>query len=129
MAAGEQLRYPQASIAMGNGDLVDVTNFNVDFSNGAKQIHTLRQKAAGHSLGVEECTITFDSVISENGPERNYWKDCKRGIVRQVRAKAPGGRTNLTCNGVYSKVTFDGPLDDATKVSCTFIGKLEEPET
>lgn len=129
MAAGEQLRYPQAYLAMGNGDLVQVQNFNVDFGNGGKQVHTLRRPGAGVSTGLRECTVTFDSVIDEDGPERNHWRDCENGTIKQIRAKVPGGRTTLVVNGIYNKVTLDGPLDDATKVSCTFVGKLDVPET
>jgi|SRR5690349_2060112 hypothetical protein len=128
--AGEELRkYPQAFLAQGNGDLVQVQNFNVDLTNNGKQVHTLRRKGAGVVLGTEECTITFDAVIDEDGSERNYWRDCKRGVIRQLRAKVPGGRTTLTCNGIYTKVTLEGPLDAETKVSCTFVGQLEEPQT
>ena len=127
MANGEMLRFPQASIAMGNGDLVEVTDFNVDFSNGAKVVHLLRRSGAGVVIGVRECTVTFNAPIDEDGPKRNYWKDCEEGTIRQIRAKVPGGTTVLVVNGVYSKVTLDGPLDDATKVSCTFIGRLEKP--
>jgi hypothetical protein len=125
----EQLIYPQAYLAMGNGDLVDVTNFKMTLTNGAKQVHTLRKKGAGIQFGVEESTVTFDSVISENGPERNYWRLAKKGLINQIRAKLPGGVSVLTVNGAFSTVDFDGPLDAATKVSCTFVGRMEEPET
>jgi hypothetical protein len=126
--SNEQLRFPQAYLAMGNGDLIQVTDFNVSFGNGGKQVHTLRVKDAGHTLGNPECSATFNSVISENGPERNYWRDVKRGTVRQLRAKIPGGRTTLTITGIFTAANTDGPLDDATKIACTFIGALDEPE-
>lgn len=129
MAGEDQPLYPQTYIAMGNGDLIDVTDLNVDFGNGAKNVHTLRRQCAGQTLGNREATVTFNSAISEDGPERNYWKDCQRGIVRQIRVKVPGGETVLVCTGRFSKVTLDGPLDAETKVSCTFIGRLEEPTT
>jgi hypothetical protein len=127
--ADEQLVYPQAFIAQGNGDLLQVTNFTLSFTNGAKLKHTLRRKGAGHTLGNPETTVTYDAEIDEDGPERNYWRDAQRGTIRQLRAKIPGGRTTLTVNGVYSQVDLDGPLDDATKVKCTFIGKLEDVTT
>lgn len=128
MATPQVLLYPQAQLAMGNGDLVDVTNCAVTLNNGAKQVHLMRLKGAGITLGSGESSVTFDSAISENGPERNYWKDCQRGTIRQIRMKVPGGRTTLTVNGAFSQVDTDGPLDDAVKVSCTFIGKMETPE-
>jgi hypothetical protein len=123
----EQLIYPQAFLAQGNGDLMQVTNFTVTLGNGAKQQHTLRRKGAGISLGIQESTATFDFSIDEDGPERNYWKDVMKGTIRQIRAKAPG-RTVLTLNGAYQSINLDGPLDDATKGSATFIGHMEEVE-
>lgn len=120
--------YPKAFLAMGNGDLVQVTNFTVSYGNGGKQKHTLRRPANGVVKGNPECSVTFDSEIDEDGPERNYWKMCDAGEIKQIRAKLPGGRTVLTVEGMFTQVNTDGPLDDATKVSCTFIGKMDRPE-
>lgn len=125
MAQTEQLLYPQAFIAQGNGDLVQVTDFTASLTNNAKQKHTLRRKGAGITLGTEESTVTFNSIIDEDGPERDYWRDAQRGNIKQLRVKIPGGKV-LTYNGTYKDVNLDGPLDDATKVSVTFIGKLED---
>lgn len=127
--AGEQLKFPQAYLAMGNGDLLLVTNFTVTLGNGGKQAHTIRVKGAGIIPGNQESTVTFDSIIPETGPERNYWRDVIEGNIRQLRAKVPGGRTTLTVNGSFTQCDLDGPLDDATKTSCTFIGHMEKPET
>lgn len=123
--AAEQLRYPQAFIAMGNGDLVQVQNFTVTLTNGGKQVDTLRRKGAGFTLGLEASTVTFTAVIDEDGIERNYWRDVKKGTVRQLRAKIPGG-TVLTLNGIFTQCDLDAPIDDATKVNCTFIGHMED---
>lgn len=123
--ADEQLKFPQAFIAMGNGDLVQVQNFTVTLATGAKQVHTLRRRGAGITQGVEESTVTFTAAIDEDGAERNYWRDAKKGIIRQLRAKIPGGSV-LTLNGAFSQVDLDAPLDDATKVNCTFVGRMED---
>jgi hypothetical protein len=127
--AETQRIYPQGAIAQGNGDLIQVTNCKFSYSNGAKQKHTLRRRGAGIVFGNDECTVTFDSEITEDGPERNYWKDAMERRIRQIRFKVPGGVTVLTVDGAYSQVETDQPLDDATKVSCTFIGKMQKPET
>lgn len=129
MATSEQLVYPQCSIAMDNGDLVQVTNFTVSLTNGAKQVHLLRKKGAGIVFGNEECSVKFDFAIDEDGPEKNYWRAVKRKEIKQIRAKAPGGVTTLTVNGAFQSVDLDSPLDDFTKGSCNFIGRMEEPET
>lgn len=125
MASGEQLKYPQANIAMGNGDLVQVQNLAVTLTSGAKQVHTLRRKGAGITQGTQESSVTFTSVIDEDGVERNYWRDVMKGTIRQLRIKVPGGAV-LTLNGAFSQCDLDGPLDDATKVNCTFVGHMED---
>jgi len=124
----EQMKYPQAFLAMGNGDLVQVTNFTVALTNNGKQVHTLRRKGAGVVMGTQESTVTFDFAIDETGPERNYWRDVMKGTIRQLRAKIPGGRTVLTLNGIFTGCDLDAPLDDATKGSATFIGHMEAVE-
>ena len=126
--AQEQLIYPQAFIAQGNGDLLQVTNFSITLTNNGKQVHTLRRKGAGVTMGTQESTVTFDFAIDEGGPERNYWRDVMRGIIRQLRGKVPGGKTVLTINGMYTGCDLDAPLDDATKGSATFIGHMEDVE-
>ena len=127
MGTSEQLLYPQSFLAMGNGDLVQVTDFRATLTDNSKQIHTLRQKAAGITQGVEESTVTFNASIDEDGSERDYWRLVQRKIVKQLRVKAPGGKT-LVYNGKFTTVDLDGPLDDATKIACTFIGKLEDQQ-
>ena len=120
--AEEQLRYPQPWLAMDNGDLIDVTDFNVSTNYGTKQKHTIRQRGAGLSFGVEESTISFNSIISENGFERDYWKDAEQKKIKQIRVKWPGGAIH-TYNGGYQSVAGNGPLDDATTVACVFVGR------
>ena len=100
MADNEQLIYPKAFIAQGNGDLVQVVNFSITLTNNAKQVHTLRKKGAGITLGTQESTVSFEFVIDEDGPERNYWADVMAGTIRQLRAKGP--RISWTLNGATS---------------------------
>lgn len=120
----EPLLYPQAYLAQGNGDLVEVTDFSVNLTNGAKQHHTMRKPGAGIVFTPDECTVSFNSALSEDGAERNYWSDAQKKKIKQLRAKLPGG-TTLTINGSYKDVNLDAPIDAATKVACTFVGVLE----
>lgn len=123
--ADDQLFYPQAFLAQGNGDLMQVTNFRIAFTNNSKQVHTIRKKGAGFTMGNPECTVTFDAALDENGLERDYYKAARKGEIKELRAKLPGGVTKVV-SGIYQAVDCDGPLDDAVKVSCTFIGRLED---
>lgn len=118
-------KYPRGSIAMGNGDLMQVINAKVSVKNGAKLKHTLRKKGAGATLGNEETTVTFDFEIPETGPEKDYIDLVQQGTVKQIRLKVPG--KTYTVNGVFSSCDTELPLDDAIKGSVEFIGKMDKP--
>jgi hypothetical protein len=122
--SAEQLIYPRGRIALANGDLVDCTNVKIDHTNNSKQVHTILKKGAGITQGNEETTVTFDLVISENGPERDWISYLKKGLIKQLRLKLPG--LTLTVNGVVKQSAIDMPLDDAIKQSVTFIGHTSD---
>lgn len=122
--ADEQPIYPRGRIALGSGDLIEVTNVKVTHTNNAKQVHTMARKGAGITFGVEETSITFDIVISENGPERAWARLVKRGTISQVRIKVPG--ETMTVNGAFQSRDFELPLDDAIKLTMTFIGAMAD---
>jgi len=121
----DQLVFPQSYLAMGNGDLVQVTDFKVSLNNKGKQVHTQRRPGAGVVKGKPECSVTFNSSIDEGGSERDYWALVQKGTVKQIRAKTPGGKT-FVVNGMYTMCDLNGPLEDATTISCTFIGRMED---
>ena len=121
--ATEQKLYPRGRIAMDSGDLIDVTNVKFGTTNNAKQVHTIRQKGAGVTMGTEESTVSFDIVVSEDGLERDYVQLVKKGTIKQLRLKIPGA--TLTYNGVYRKFDGELPLDDTIKLSLEFIGHLD----
>jgi predicted secreted protein len=127
MAAEPQKKYPRGFIAMGNGDLIQVTNIKVDHKNNAKQVHTIRKKGAGIVMGVEETSVSFDAVVDENGSERDYLKMLKMGEIKQLRIKVPG--ETISVNGVVSDLSKELPLDSEIKFSITFIGHAESPTT
>lgn len=116
--------YPRGRIALDEGDLVDVTNVKIDHTNNAKQVHTIRKKGAGVTMGTEETTITYDAVVSEDGPERDYFTFVKKGTIKQLRIKVPA--ETLTVNGVYKDRSYELPIDDSIKLSLTFIGHMED---
>lgn len=121
----EFLNYPKARIALGAGDLVQVTNFTLDTKNGAKLKHTLRKKGAGATTGVEEGSLKFDMDVDEGGIERDYFGMLQSGAKQKVRCALPGGQTRLFVGRVASE-TIDQPLDDACKVSIEMIGRVEK---
>lgn len=112
--------YPRGRIALGNGDLIDVTNIKYTHTNNAKQVHTIRQKGSGIVLGNEESTISYDCVVSEDGAERDYFQLVKTGRIVQLRVKVPG--ETITVQGTYKTRDFELPLDDSIKLSMEFVG-------
>lgn len=126
MAGEEQLIYPRGQIALDSGDLIDVTNIKLDHTNNAKQVHTIRRKGAGITLGVEETNISFDAVISEDGPERDYFTFVKTGRIKQLRIKVPA--ITFTVNGAFKDQGYELPLDDSIKLSMAFIGHMEDTQ-
>lgn len=114
--------YPRGAIAFGSSDLVEVTNVKVTTTNNAKQLHTLRQKGAGTTLGVEETTVTYDAIIGEFGEEADYVGLVKAHTIKEIRIKIPG-RT-ITVQGQFKMTDYELPLDDAIKQSIEFIGHL-----
>lgn len=115
--------FPRGRIALGGGDLIDVTNIKVTTTNNAKQVHTINQKGAGITLGTEETTVSYDSVVSQDGVERDYYQLVKTGKIVQLRLKVPG--ETITVTGAYKSRDFELPLDDSIKLSMEFIGALE----
>jgi hypothetical protein len=124
MSGQPQKLFPKGFIAMDSGDLMDVTNVKTSDTNNAKQVHTLRQKGAGISLGVRETTVSFDAVVSETGPERDYIRMLNTGQIKQVRIKVPG--ETITVNGVVSSLDRELPLDAEIKYSITIVGAADE---
>ena len=123
MAQDEMKQFPKGAIAMDNGDLVQVLTWSLDFKNGLKLKHTLRSEApVGVVAGLQEATLTFEAEIPAEGEERNYFELCRSKKIKQVRLKVPG-RTYV-CDGAFSSVKIDSPIDDAVKVSCEFMGRV-----
>jgi len=117
-------KYPRGRIALGNGDLIDVTGVRVNTTNNAKQVHTLARPGNGIVLGNEETTVSYDAVVSEDGQERDYFQLVKSGKIVQLRIKVPG--ETISVKGAYRSRNFDLPLDDSIKLSLEFVGHLSD---
>ncbi len=114
--------YERGRIAVGSGDLIDVTNIKVSTTNNAKQVHTILQKGAGITLGVEETNVSFDSVIAQDGQERDYFALVKTGKISTLRIKLP--KETITVEGAYKTRDFELPIDDSIKLMMEFVGHL-----
>lgn len=112
--------FPRGRIALGSGDLIDVTNIKYTHTNNAKQVHTIRSRGDGIVLGNEESTVSYDCVVSGDGVERDYFQLVKGGRIVQLRLKLPG--ETITVEGSYKSRDFEMPLDDTIKLSLEFVG-------
>jgi hypothetical protein len=112
--------YPKGRIAYGSGDLIQVTNVKYSHTNNVKQVHTIVEKGSGITTGVEETTVSFDSVVSAAGAERNYFALVKSGVITDLRLKVPFETINV--EGAFKSRDFELPLDDSIKLSLQFIG-------
>lgn len=123
MAQDAMKLFPKGAIAMGNGDLVQVLTWSLDFKNGLKLKHTLRSEApVGVVKGNQEATLTFEAEIPAEGSERDYFELVRTGAITQLRLKVPG-RTYVM-DGAASSVKFDAPIDDAVKISVEALGRV-----
>lgn len=116
--------YIRGQIALDSGDLLDVVNVKVDHTNGGKLVHTIRKTPSGVTLGTKEATVSYDTVVGQNGAERDYATMVKKGTVKRLRIKVPG--ETITITGIYTTRSFDLPLDDAIKLSLSFIGIMTD---
>jgi len=122
MAETEPLVYDHAYIAQGNGDLAQVTDFRLNYTNKGKLVQTQRGRR-GVVKGKPEVNVSFNGSIDEDGIERDYAKLVQQGTIKQLRAHAPGGDSYVV-DGMYTTFELNGPLEDATAFSATFIGFL-----
>lgn len=115
------LDYPKGVFAMGAGDLIDVADVNIAFEDGEKVIATLRMNPAGSTHGARSATVTFKSMISKDGFERDYMTKYKKREVVQGRLKVPG--ITFTATGRLSKLQITANVDNAIEFTASIVGK------
>jgi len=115
--------FTRARIAMGSGDLFDVTNFTADIKSPAKAIHTLRQDVAGIFKGPVEASISFDAPVSDLGLEADWLRAVGKRSQKQLRVKIPN--KTLTFTGEFESLGIKGSSDSETTVSLSFIGRVD----
>lgn len=113
--------YPKGRIAQGSGDLFDVSDFTITYSDGEKHVNTLRRSGAGSTSGPRNCTLSFNSSISEAGFERNYMDAYRRRRVLQYRLKL--ATETFVIVGRLSNPTITSNTDGQITFSVQVIGK------
>lgn len=121
MSDQELKQYPRGQVSFGAGDLQQATNVRIQKSNNAKVLATLRRNPSGVVVGSKAVQVTGDTIVDEDGPERDWFKMVDEATPQQARFKFPGNVT-VTVNCVAAEVTGEFPLDDAVKISFTLVG-------
>jgi hypothetical protein len=115
------LDYPKGVGALGAGDLLDVVDINIAFTDGEKVISTLRQNPAGSTGGSKSATCTFRTVVSSEGFERDWMGQYRRRKEVQFRLKVPGLVFSVT--GRLTNPQLVSNVDNAVEFTITIIGK------
>lgn len=114
--------FPKGRLAMGGGDLQDITEIQQKESNGAKNIGTMRNPTAGAAEGEHTNEMTWKGVVSQDGFERDFRAAKRKMKVVQMRFKLPG--ETITQTGVITSLEVTSNKDGAIEYSCTHIGTL-----
>jgi hypothetical protein len=115
--------FEKARLALGNGDLMDVYNFDTEYKDDSKLVHTLRKHGAGFVQGTIEFTGSFDTYIHPGGVEADWWAAVQLRSVNQLRFKLSGGIT-LAVDCKITSTKLKQAVDSAQEVNVSFIGKL-----
>jgi hypothetical protein len=115
--------YPKGRMAMGSGDLIDVTDITVTWEDGEKSVSTLRQNPAGSTGGARSCKVTFNSAVSHAGFERDYFGKYDKREVLEFRFKVPGKTFVVT--GRLTSPELGTSVDDFTKSKWMVVGKYK----
>lgn len=114
--------FPRGTVAMGSGDLTQVTTFKIKITNGAKLKHSLRKSPSGVTFGHREVSGSFDVEVPEAGEERDYWEMVAAGTIKTLRIKIPGRTLAVTI--ATSDIEMELPSDDAIKQTVSYVGIL-----
>ncbi len=120
----EQKKYPRGQIGIGKGDLLQATDFEFDRQNGAKIAATLKRNPSGIILGVKSVSMTCNTIIDEDGPERDWMALVDSGDFINARVKIPGLTKQWT--GVISGAKISGSVEDGVKIALTGVGNFSK---
>lgn len=116
--------YPKGRLAQGSGDLIDVSDITLGYSDGEKHVNTLRQDGAGSTSGPRNTTLSFTSKISETGFERDWMGHYHKRSVLQYRLKVPG--KTFTLEGRLSNPQIVSNIDGEIVFTVTVIVKDQD---
>lgn len=120
--ADDFLDYPKGRIALGAGDLQDVSDWTLTYSDGEKHVNTLRKSGAGSTSGPRNCSLSITSKMSESGFERDWMGNYRRRRPQMFRLKLPGGDV-ISIKGRISNPSIVSNVDGEVTFTATIVGK------
>lgn len=122
--ADDFLDYPKGRIALGSGDLNDVSDFTLAYQDGEKHVNTLRKNGAGSTSGPRNCTLSVTAKISEAGFERDYMQNYRRRRPLLFRLKVADDTFSI--KGRLSTLQIVANVDGEITFTFTVIGKDQD---
>lgn len=121
MSDQELKQYPRGQVSFAGGDLQQCTDVEFTQVNGAKVVSTLRRNPSGVTIGNKAVSVTGNSRIDEDGPERNFFDLVDAGKPQQARFKFPGGVTKVL-NCVAAEIKSGFTLEEGVNQSWQLVG-------
>jgi hypothetical protein len=120
--------HPTGQVTMGGSVLVDADNYSSDHDNGVKLVGTLADKRGLPVDGMRQVTVTWDMMVTNEGPEVEVVAAVESALRAQVGFKFPVQGVNLLMNITFSKVKVAQKLGDALILSCTGMGHVADSQ-
>lgn len=111
-------------VSLGAGKLRDATMADFEYTNDAKLEHSLMRSPNGVVIGVKECKGSFEVVVGEKGPERDYLGLCQSGQITKMQYEIP--TLNCEIALVIGSVKVALKTGESIKFTIGFVGKLSE---
>ncbi len=114
--------FEKGRMVMNTGDLMDVTDFDFEFKDDGKVLHTLRASPAGFVQGNIEASGSFNFLCHPDGPEFDWIKTIAKNVVKQLRFKFSGLTIAIIVKMNSLKIT--AKTDDAIQGTISWVGMM-----
>lgn len=126
MSDSELLFFPRGQVSIDGSNPQTITDYDYDFTNGAKLKPTLRNPTGGVVLGPKAVSFSFNMLIDSDGEEIDVDQAVDTGEVMLFTLKFPGGITKVII-GVLNSASAKFSIDDGVARALKGVGKLVLP--
>jgi hypothetical protein len=118
--------HPTGQVTMGGSVIVDADNYASDHDNQTTLKATLADNRGLPVSGMRSVNVTWDMLVTNNGPEVEVVAAVEQALRAQVGFKFPVQGVNLLLNITFAKVRVAQKLGDALILSCTGMGHVAD---